>query len=154
MFARIPALLLLVLAAMLLAVGCGDDDAENGNDGGSGDTTEEPAADDTGTATDDTASAPGGDGATLELGVKGNELEFDTTELTAAAGSVTIRLDNTSTIQHNIAIEDADGTELAAGDLVGDGESSEITVDLEPGTYTYFCSPHKSSGMTGTLTVT
>lgn len=153
MFARIPALLLLIVAAMLLAVGCGDDDGGNGDDTGSGDTTEEPAADDTGTDTDDTASAPS-DGASLELGVNGNDLEFDTTELTAAAGSVTIRLANASTIQHNIAIEDSEGTELAAGELVGDGETSEITVDLEPGTYTYFCSPHKSSGMTGTLTVT
>ena len=67
---------------------------------------------------------------------------------------MTLKLDNTSSIQHNVAIESEDGEELEVGDLVGADESSEITVDLEPGTYTYFCSPHKSSGMTGTLTVT
>lgn len=152
MIARIPALLLLLVAAMLLAVGCGDDDSSGSDDGVAEDTTEEPAADDTDTESNDEAAAPPAGG--LELGVVGNELKFDPTELTAAAGSVTLTLNNTSTIQHNIAIEDADGTELAAGDLVGKDETSTITVDLEPGTYTYFCSPHKSSGMTGTLTVT
>lgn len=152
MIARIPALLLLLVAAMLLAVGCGDDDSSGSDDGAAEDTTEEPAADDTDTESNDEAAAPPAGG--LELGVVGNELKFDPTELTAAAGSVTLTLNNTSTIQHNIAIEDADGTELAAGDLVGKDETSTITVDLEPGTYTYFCSPHKSSGMTGTLTVT
>ena len=153
MIARISALLLLLVAAMLLAAGCGDDDSSSSDDSSSKDTTEEPAADDSGTETDDEASEPAPAGG-LELGVDGNNLAFDKTELTAAAGSVTITLANTSSIQHNVAIEDKDGKELAAGELVGDGETSTITVDLEPGTYTYFCSPHKSSGMTGTLTVT
>jgi plastocyanin len=153
MIARIPALLLLFVASMLLAVGCGGDDSSSSDDGAAEDTTEEPAAEDTETESNDEASAPPAEGG-LELGVVGNELKFDTTELTAPAGSVTLTLNNTSSIQHNIAIENADGEELAAGELVGDGESSTITVDLEPGTYTYFCSPHKSSGMTGTLTVT
>lgn len=154
MFTRIPALLLLLVAAMLLAAGCGGDDDNSSDDGAKTDTTEEPAGEDTGTATDDEASAPAGDGQVVALGVDGNNLAFDTTKLDARAGSVTLRLSNSSTIVHNIAIEDADGKELAAGDLVGKGETSEITVDLEPGTYTYFCEPHKSSGMTGTLTVT
>lgn len=153
MIARIPAFLLLIAATMLLAVGCGDDDSSSSDTGTNEDTTAEPAAEDTDTESNDEASAPAAGGG-LELGVVGNELKFDTTELTAPAGSVTITLNNTSTIQHNIAIENADGEELAAGDLVGKDESSTLTVDLEPGTYTYFCSPHKSSGMTGTLTVT
>ncbi len=153
MIARIPALLLLVAAALLLAAGCGDDDSSSSDDSSSKDTTEEPAAEETETESSDesTESAPAGG---LELGVDGNNLAFDTTELSTAAGSVTITLNNTSSIQHNIAIEDKDGTELAAGELVGDGGTSSITVDLEPGTYTYYCQPHKSSGMTGTLTVT
>ncbi len=153
MIARITTLLLLLAASMLLAVGCGDDDSSSSDDGTNEDTTEEPAVEDTDTGSNDEASAPPAEGG-LELGVVGNELKFDTTELTASAGSVTITLNNTSTIQHNIAIENADGEELAAGELVGKDATSTITVDLEPGTYTYFCSPHKSSGMTGTLTVT
>jgi len=132
MIARLSALLLVLIASLLLAVGCGDDDSSS----------------------TDTGSSDDSSGQTLELGVDGNNLAFDKTELTATAGSVTLKLDNTSSIQHNVAIESEDGEELEVGDLVGADESSEITVDLEPGTYTYFCSPHKSSGMTGTLTVT
>ncbi|MCW2920980.1 MAG: hypothetical protein JWL76_854 [Thermoleophilia bacterium] len=153
MIARIPALLLLIAATLLLAAGCGDDDSSKSDDTTSSDTTEEPAAEDTDTESNDEASEPATAGG-LELGVDGNNLAFDKTKLSTAAGSVTITLNNTSTIQHNVAIEDKDGKELAAGELVGDGETSTITVDLEPGTYTYYCQPHKSSGMTGTLTVT
>lgn len=153
MIARIPALLLLIAAAMLLAAGCGDDDSSSSDDSSSKDTTEEPAAEDTGSdTTEESGDAATADG--LVLGVDGNNLAFDKKELATGAGSVTITLNNTSSIQHNIAIEDKDGKELAAGELVGDGGTSTITVDLKPGTYTYYCQPHKSSGMTGTLTVT
>lgn len=153
MIARISHLLLLLAAVMLLAAGCGSDDGSSADDGAQEDTIEEPAADDTDTGSNDEASAPPAN-APLELGVEGNQLEFDTTELATKAGSVTLTLNNTSTIQHNIAIENADGEELAAGELVGKGGTSTITVDLEPGTYTYYCSPHRSAGMIGTLTVT
>ena len=153
MFARIATLLLLATAVMLLAAGCGGDDDKGSDAGTKTDTVEEPAGDDTGTDTNDEATAPDASGEVIELGVDGNKLAFDRTTLTAAAGSITLELDNTSTIVHNIAIEDASGSQLAAGELVGKGETSTITVDLEPGTYTYFCEPHKSAGMTGTLTV-
>ena len=71
---------------------------------------------------------------------------------TAPAGTVTLKLKNASSIAHNVAIE-LDG-EDQEGELVTDGDISEITVELKPGTYTYYCTPHKSIGMTGTLTVT
>jgi plastocyanin len=29
-----------------------------------------------------------------------------------------------------------------------------VTVELEPGEYTFYCTPHRGAGMTGTLTVT
>lgn len=152
MIARFATILLVLAATALLAVGCGGDDGGNADDDAGKEPTEEPAVEDTDTASNDEASAPTAD-TELVLGVVGNELKFDPTELRAAAGPVTITLENTSTIQHNVAIEDADGTQLAEGELAGKGESSTVTVELEPGTYTYFCSPHKSSGMTGTLTV-
>jgi plastocyanin len=39
-----------------------------------------------------------------------------------------------------------------AGELVSPGDSFEITLE-EPGTYRYFCIPHESQGMTGTIEV-
>lgn len=47
--------------------------------------------------------------------------------------------------------EEAARDELSAG-LIQDGESFEVTFD-EAGRYRYFCIPHESSGMTGTVVV-
>lgn len=33
-------------------------------------------------------------------------------------------------------------------------QSQDVTIDLEPGTYTFYCRFHRSSGMEGTLVVT
>lgn len=150
MFTRFTAVLLVLLAAIALA-GCGGDDSSS-KDSGYGDSASETKEESGG---DDSDAAASGGGGALTLGVDGNNLEFDKTELTAKAGAVTIELKNTSSIQHNVAIEDEDGEAMGEeGELVGDDETSTATADLEPGTYTYYCSPHKSSGMTGTLTVT
>lgn len=153
MLSRLTMLLLVLLAALVLAA-CGGDDASS-EDTGSGDTAAETEDDDTATdAGDDGSDDAAGGGTELELGVKGNELKFDKEELSAPAGSVTITFTNTSSIPHNVAIESEDGEALDEGEVVGDGETSTATADLEPGTYTYYCTPHKGAGMTGTLTVT
>lgn len=152
MLARLTAILLVLLAAFLLAA-CGGDDDSSGDDAGSGDTAAE--TDDSGSdAGDDGSDDAAAGGTALALGVKGDELKFDKDTLTAPAGKVTITLTNTSSTPHNVAIESADGETLDEGDIVGEGETSEASADLEPGTYTYYCTPHKGAGMTGTLTVT
>lgn len=147
MLTRFTTLLLVLLAALLLAA-CGGDDDSSTDDSGSGDTATETAEDTAEPSTEDDSGDTAAGGTILELGVEGNELKFDTTELTAPAGSVTLKLTNASSIQHNVAIEDEEG------ELVADGGVSEVTIDLEPGTYEYYCTPHKGAGMTGTLTVT
>jgi plastocyanin len=155
MLARFTTLLLVLLAALMFAACGGDDSDDSGSKDSTTETTEQSSdsADDgdsdDAADTGDTAAA----GATLELANDGNELKFDKTELTASAGTVTIKFTNDSSIQHNVALEDADGKSLGEGELVADGGTSEVTADLKPGTYTYYCTPHKSAGMTGTLTV-
>ena len=47
-----------------------------------------------------------------------------------------------------------EGHEDDASELIADGKSTETTVTLKPGTYTYYFTPHKAAGMVGTLTVT
>lgn len=150
--ARSITLLLVLLAALMLAA-CGGEDDRAGE--GSGDTAAQSGDDSAADAGDDGTDDTGeGGGTDLELGVDGNKLEFDKEKLEAPAGHVTITLTNTSTIPHNVAIETEDGKTLDEGEVVGEGETSTASAELEPGTYTYYCTPHKGAGMTGTLTVT
>jgi plastocyanin len=105
-------------------------------------------------------SEPGAEGAApAETGAlsleadAGGDLAFDTDTLDASAGEVTIALDNPATLEHDVAIE-RDGEEIAKSDLVSEG-TTEVTADLEPGEYVFYCSVpgHREGGMEGTLTV-
>jgi plastocyanin len=97
-------------------------------------------------------SAGGGEAA-LQLEANETALAYDTTELSAKAGKVTIDFKNPSPTEHNVVIEQK-GKELAGFDPIIESEESE-TADLKPGTYTFYCSVpgHREAGMEGTLTV-
>jgi len=131
-------LALLLSALTLAAVGfaaCGGDDDETS----AASTT---SAADTGGATISVSADP--DGA----------LAYTETELTAAAGDDTIEFDNPAGLEHDVVVEDEDGNEIGRTDTVSGGSTS-ATVELEPGTYTFYCSVdgHREAGMEGTLTV-
>lgn len=81
-------------------------------------------------------------------------LLYDTSKLSAKAGAVTVDYTNPSATPHSVAIEDSGGQQLAAGDIVANGESV-ATAELQPGKYTYYCTVpgHREAGMQGTLTV-
>lgn len=97
------------------------------------------------------ASGPGG---TVELAASESELKFDKTELTSKPGKVTIDFDNPSSLPHNVEIENEGGEVLGGTETIASSEES-ATVELEPGTYTFFCSVpgHRQAGMEGTLVV-
>jgi len=99
------------------------------------------------------AAAGGGASTTLDVEADAAALAFDTTELSAKAGKVTIDFKNPSAIPHNVVIEE-NGKELSGFEPISEGEESE-TAELKPGTYTFFCSVpgHREAGMEGTLTV-
>jgi plastocyanin len=84
----------------------------------------------------------------------GGELAFTTTALTATSSHVTIDFTNRSPLPHNVTIANA------AGHVFGNtptfaGGTKTLTLDLPPGTYTFYCSVpgHEQAGMKGTLTV-
>jgi plastocyanin len=81
------------------------------------------------------------------------QLEFNTKQLSAKAGSVTITFTNASPVEHDVKI--AQGSTELGGTPVFTGGSKAVTVQLKPGTYTFFCSVpgHRQAGMEGTLTV-
>jgi plastocyanin len=96
---------------------------------------------------------PAGGGTMLELAADPDGgFSFDKKTLEAPAGTITIHLTNDASIPHDIAVEGNGVDEVS--DTVTDGETS-LTVDLEPGTYTFYCSVpgHRAGGMEGTLTV-
>ena len=108
---------------------------------------------DEGDADDGDSGATGdgsGDGA-IEVGVIEGTLRFDPSELTAQAGDVTFRFNNTEAVPHDFVIA-RDGERIAGTDLIS-SDSADLQVKLEAGEYDFLCSPHQSAGMTGTLTV-
>ena len=136
-------LALLLSAGVLLAAGCGDDEDE-GNGGGAS----------TPEATEDAAGGGGGGGGdalTLTADPGGN-ISWEPGELSAAAGSVTIQLVNESSVPHAVEVE-GNGVEEESETVTG--AETELSVDLEPGTYTFYCpvGQHRQNGMEGTLTV-
>ena len=136
---RLMLLLFTVLALALAVSACGGDDDDAA--------AEEPAAEDT--TTHEETEEGGGAHLTLTADPNG-ALSFDQTELTAAAGEITIELVNDSGLPHNVEIEGQD----AVSETITEG-STEVTVTLEPGEYVYFCNipGHRQGGMEGTLTV-
>jgi plastocyanin len=100
-----------------------------------------------------TTAATGGGGSTLQLAAATPGPAFDKTSLEASAGEVTIDFTNDTGFPHNVTIEggSADGE---ATDTISEGDAS-LTVDLEAGEYTYYCSvdDHRDDGMEGTLVV-
>jgi plastocyanin len=99
------------------------------------------------------AEGGGGTGALALTADPGGDLSFDKQELEAPAGEVTIAMDNPSSVPHNVSIEGSGVDE--EGETVDQGETSEVSAELEPGEYTFYCSVagHQEGGMEGTLTV-
>jgi uncharacterized cupredoxin-like copper-binding protein len=82
------------------------------------------------------------------------QLMFTAMTATGKAGNDTIDFKNPSSVPHNVAIEDSAGKTVAETKTIAKGETSTM-VELEAGTYTFFCSVpgHREAGMEGTLTV-
>jgi plastocyanin len=132
----LPLLVLLAALALLLAA-CG---------GGNGESAT--------TSSTATTSSGGGGGSTVKIAADpSGALKFDTTSLEATAGNVTIDFTNDSSISHDVKIE-GNGVSEEGTDQVTGGSTS-ATLDLQPGTYTFFCSVdgHRAAGMEGTLVV-
>lgn len=90
------------------------------------------------------------------LSVKGVELKFNTTTVRAPSGRVRLTLTNRSDLAHNVALRGRGLAKPKLGRIVGRGKTSQITVTLPAGRYTYYCSVfgHEAGGMRGTLIVT
>jgi FtsP/CotA-like multicopper oxidase with cupredoxin domain len=82
----------------------------------------------------------------------GDERDGTAVEL-VEAGETTFRLVNEGEFQHALEVEGG-GLEEETEEI-GPGETTELTVDLEPGEYELYCpvGDHRERGMEGTLVV-
>ncbi len=80
-------------------------------------------------------------------------LSYNTKQLSAKAGAVTITLTNSSPVEHDVAI--AQGSKVVGATPMFVGGSKTLKLQLKPGTYTFYCTVpgHRQAGMEGTLTV-
>ncbi|HEY1238275.1 MAG TPA: plastocyanin/azurin family copper-binding protein [Solirubrobacterales bacterium] len=143
---RASALIALVALAVLGLAACGGGSDDNGTTAAA---TPPPAT--------TTAGGGGGGGGASTVDIStpsGSDLAYDQKDVSATAGNVTIDFDNKQALQHDVAVEDSSGQEVGATDLVSSGTAT-TSVDLQPGTYTFFCTVpgHREAGMEGTLTV-
>jgi plastocyanin len=146
------------LAACALALGaCGSSSGSGSSGSGGSAATSSSAGGGYGGGASTKTSAAGA-GSSGKLALKASEsggLSFDQKALSAKAGSVTLTLDNPSGngLPHAIAVE-GNGLDKA-GQTAQPGSTSSLTVDLKPGTYTFYCpvGNHRAQGMEGKLTV-
>lgn len=120
-----------VLAAVAIA-GCGDDDNE----------------------TTPVAGTPSA--GAQAVNVSETEYQLDPSDPTVQAGTVSFKVTNEGSVDHNLEIEGPEGEQELDQDL-GPGKSGTLTVDLsKPGRYEFYCpvDGHRERDMEGEITVT
>ena len=145
---------LAAVVAALVVAGCGGSSSSSSSNSSSTAAAAPAPASTSSSASAAPAAAPTGGPQTLHLAAVPGKLAFNTTSLSAKAGTVTLVMANPSSLAHAVAIQgqgiDKDGK------VVGNGGTSTVTAKLKPGTYTFYCPVpgHRQAGMQGTLTVT
>jgi plastocyanin len=134
------------LAASVIAAGCGGSSSSSSS-------SSAPAA------TPSTSAAPstGGTGAGSTLSLEANtegQLKYNTSSLTAKAGTVSIAFKNSASLEHNVTVASSSGAVVGATPTFAGGTKT-LTVSLKPGVYKFYCTVpgHRAAGMEGTLTV-
>ncbi len=138
--------------AFVACGGGGDDDGGNG--GGATATKPAAAGSPTAAATSSSETPSGGGDNTFTITAK-NTL-WDTPEIEAAAGPITIILDNQDPgVAHNIEVykgEDETGELLGSTEISNGPVKHELKLTLEAGDYFYWCVVHPAT-MLGKLEV-
>ncbi len=152
-----------VLALLAFAAACGGSDQAGGN-GGTASTETAPAAEAPAVPAGDqtAAAAPAGQGQVIEIHMKttngGSSGVFEPAQVTAKKGDI-LRFVNDGGAAHNAnfagAPENAGKSGLpgATPYATAAGQSVDVPVTMEPGTYAFQCDPHAAMGMKGQLTV-
>jgi uncharacterized cupredoxin-like copper-binding protein len=160
-----PLLLVVAATGLAAAAGCGGN-----NNGGSATASSPPPAPQTQTqapaptqtsttqtsTTPSTVSGSSASKASAPVAITADpngNLAYVQKSLSAKAGKATFHFTNQSSVPHGFTIT---GNGVNAAAPVMSGSSENLTVNLKPGKYTFFCPVpgHRQAGMQGTLTVT
>lgn len=94
---------------------------------------------------------------TIQMGSTAGMLVFEPAEVTIAPGD-TVHYEVAGVPPHNVVFDPGN----SAGDVatlshqafaMSGGFDVTFPADAAPGTYAYYCEPHRGAGMTGTITV-
>jgi plastocyanin len=99
-------------------------------------------------------SSPAGKTTNLKLAADpGGQLAYETQQLTAKAGTVSIEFANASPVEHDVTI--AAGSKVLGATPIFVGGKRTLTLKLTPGDYVFYCSVpgHRQAGMEGKLKV-
>ncbi len=108
------------------------------------------------TATSGSPGTPAPAGAATLLALQANpqgQLSYNTKQLAAHAGTVTIVMTNMAPEEHNVTV--AEGSKVLGATPTFVGGTRRLTLNLKPGKYTFYCSVpgHRQAGMEGTLSI-
>ena len=128
---------LMAICAALLLGACG---------GGGGESSTEPEA----TQTADSSPTPEADVVVVST----TTLDFEPAQVEAEAGTISVAMTNEAG-PHTFTV-DLCKTQETVVQVFDSGETATGEMELEAGTYTFFCviPGHREAGMEGTLTVT
>lgn len=144
----IPKVSMLTLTVGLLALaGCGSSSSSTSSSAST------PTTSSSATPAPVTGATSAGQALSLAANPEG-QLKYDTTSLTARAGSVSIAFTNMAPLGHNVTVASSSGAVVGATPT-SQGGSKTLTLNLKSGTYKFYCSVpgHRMAGMEGTLTV-
>lgn len=90
----------------------------------------------------------GDDGQSVEITAV--DIDYEDVPGSVSAGMIEFVLNNTGGIEHDLNIEELDQQVVS---LTSGGETGSGTAELDPGSYTIFCSVagHRASGMEATI---
>jgi plastocyanin len=128
------------VAAALVLAACGSDTPSDTGDAS-------PPADET------TSAAPEAGGATIE--VSESEFSIKLSKSSMKPGDYTFAISNDGNFPHNLAIK-GPGIGGETSDTFDGGQSGDLAVTLQEGTYTLWCAVgnHRAQGMETTIEVT
>jgi plastocyanin len=86
------------------------------------------------------------------IAVSATEYAYDVSATTIEAGAIVFDLTNDGAMDHDLVLEGGPG---GGTEIIAPGETDSLSVTLEPGTYTLYCSVgnHRAQGMEFTVTV-